>query len=117
MYGRWGFQMGSELTDAGWRFWDTSRTTAEIIVAFYETVYWAAGHMVILGCNCIGHLGAGLMHANRIGDDTSGMEWDRTKKMGVNTLAFRMPQHGTFFAADADCVGITEKIPWNKNRQ
>lgn len=115
--GRWGFEMGSELTDVNWHFWDTSKTTAEIIVAFYKTIYQAAGNMVILGCNCIGHLGAGLMHVNRIGDDTSGVEWDRTRKMGVNTLAFRMPQHGTFFAADADCVGITDKIPWNKNRQ
>ena len=57
------------------------------------------------------------MEANRTGDDTSGMEWERTRKMGVNTLAFRMPQHGTFFGADADCVGITDKIPWEKNRQ
>ena len=37
--------------------------------------------------------------------------------MGVNTLAFRMPQHGAFFDADADCVGITDKIPWDKNAQ
>ncbi len=37
--------------------------------------------------------------------------------MGVNTLAFRMPQHNTFFAVDADCVGLTDRIPWEKNRQ
>lgn len=57
------------------------------------------------------------MHLNRIGDDTSGMEWERTRKMGINTLAFRMPQQGAFFGADADCVGITGEIPWEKNRQ
>jgi alpha-galactosidase len=37
--------------------------------------------------------------------------------MGVNTLAFRMPQHGAFFAADADCVGLTNAVPWEFNRQ
>lgn len=117
IFGRWGFEMGSDLTDNGWHFHDTSRTTAEIIVAFYEAIYKAAGDMIILGCNCIGHLGAGLMHVNRIGDDTSGVEWERTRKMGVNTLAFRLPQHEAFFAVDADCVGITESIHWDKNRQ
>jgi alpha-galactosidase len=35
----------------------------------------------------------------------------------VNTLAFRMPQHNAFFAADADCVGLTEAVPWHLNRQ
>ena len=73
--------------------------------------------VLILGCNCIGHLGAGLMQGNRTGDDTSGVEWERTRKMGINTLAFRMLQQGTFYGADADCVGITEHIDWNKNRQ
>ena len=37
--------------------------------------------------------------------------------MGVNTLAFRGVQHGTFYAADCDCVGLTVKVPWTKNRQ
>ena len=57
------------------------------------------------------------MHLNRTGDDTSGVEWKRTRKMGVNTLAFRLPQHRAFFDMDADCVGITGKIGWNKNSQ
>jgi alpha-galactosidase len=37
--------------------------------------------------------------------------------MGVNTLGFRMPQHGTFFSHDADCVGITADVPWELNRE
>jgi alpha-galactosidase len=37
--------------------------------------------------------------------------------MGINTLAFRMPQHDTFFAVDADCVGLTNEVPWELNRQ
>ena len=56
---------------------------------------------------------------SRIGDDVSGRDWDRTRRMGVNSLAFRAPQHGTFFAADADCVGLisAEEIPWKYNGQ
>ena len=118
LFGFWGFDMGSRLTTPGWRFRDSSRTSAEIITGFYRAIHEAAaGDALILGCNCIGHLGAGFMEANRTGDDTSGTEWARTRKMGINTLAFRMPQHGSFFSADADCVGITEKVPWEKNRQ
>ena len=45
------------------------------------------------------------------------MEWERTKTMGINTLAFRMCQHGAFYACDADCVGITRQIPWDINRK
>ena len=37
--------------------------------------------------------------------------------MGVNTLAFRMPQHDAFFAVDADCVGLTNDVAWEKNAQ
>ena len=37
--------------------------------------------------------------------------------MGINTLAFRLPQHGTFFASDADCTAHTEKTPWEFDRQ
>ena len=117
IFGMWGFEMGTDLTKDKWRFKDTSRTTAEIITDCYRAIRDAAGDMLILGCNCIGHLGAGLMEANRTGDDTSGIEWERTRKMGINTLAFRMPQHGAFFAADADCAALTDKIPWEKSRQ
>jgi alpha-galactosidase len=52
-----------------------------------------------------------------VGDDTSGKEWARTRKMGVNTLGFRMIQHNNFYAADGDCVGLTKDVPWEKNRQ
>ncbi|PYT32182.1 MAG: hypothetical protein DMG58_10690 [Acidobacteria bacterium] len=43
---------------------------------------------------------------------TSGRDWNRTRRMGVNTLAFRGVQHGAFFATDADCVGIMAAVPW-----
>jgi len=115
--GRWGFAMGPGLTDRGWHFHDRSRTTAEIVLDLYRAIRRAAGDAAVLGCNTIGHLAAGLEEAQRIGDDTSGREWSRTRKMGVNTLAFRLPQHNTFFAADPDCVPVTREIPWELTRQ
>jgi len=115
--GRWGFQMTSDLTNDGWRFADVSKTTAEVIVDLYRTIRDAIPGAVIIGCNTVGHLAAGLFELQRTGDDTSGREWARTRKMGVNTLAFRMPQHDTFFAVDADCVGLTTDIPWALNAQ
>jgi alpha-galactosidase len=115
--GRWGFEMGPDLTDRGWHFQDRGRTTAEIILDVYRAIRQGAGDAVLIGCNTIGHLAAGLVEAQRIGDDTSGREWSRTRKMGVNTLAFRMAQHNTFFAADADCVPVTRSVPWSLTKQ
>ncbi|MCX6620531.1 MAG: hypothetical protein NTY38_05550, partial [Acidobacteria bacterium] len=40
--GRWGFQMGATLTDWGWHFQDRTRTTAEILLAFYKALREAA---------------------------------------------------------------------------
>ncbi len=115
-----GSQMGDEVTADGWAFTDRTRTTAEIIIDFYRSIREAAGDdAVVIGCTTMGHLSAGIFEISRTGDDTSGKEWDRVRKMGVNTLAFRMPQNNTFFAVDADCVGQTKTsaIPWEKNRQ
>jgi alpha-galactosidase len=108
---RWGFEMTEDLSGSACHFADRSRTTAEIVLALYTAIRHAAGEALLIGCNTIGHLGAGLFELQRIGDDTSGREWPRTRKMGINTLAFRLPQHGTFFAADADCVPMTAAIP------
>ena len=74
--------------------------------------------MYIIGCNTVSHLCAGLVEINRIGNDTSGMQWNTTRANGVNTLAFRMCQNNTFYKIDADCVGLMEKnIDWRLNRQ
>jgi alpha-galactosidase len=117
LMGRWGFEMGPDLTERGWHFQDRGKTTAEVILDLYRTIRKNAGDAALIGCNTIGHLAAGLVEAQRIGDDTSGTEWSRTRKMGVNTLAFRMAQHNTFFAADADCVPVTRAIPWSLTKQ
>ena len=119
VFGHWGGKMLTEMTEDGWHFADRTRTSAEIILDLYQAVLEAARpyDMLILGCNTIGHLGAGLMHMNRTGDDTSGLMWERSLRFGVNTLAFRMPQHGAFYDTDADCMGITKGIDWALNRQ
>ncbi|HEY1218426.1 MAG: hypothetical protein ABSE42_04810 [Bryobacteraceae bacterium] len=117
LFGRWGFEMTDDMSGSECRFADRSHTTAEIVTAFYRAIRHAAGDMPLIGCNTIGHLAAGVFDLQRIGDDTSGREWARTRKMGINTLAFRLPQHGTFFAADADCVPVTAAIPLRLTEQ
>jgi len=114
---RWGFQMGAELTADGWHFADRSKTSAEIVLHFYRAMREAVGSTVLLGCNTVGHLGAGIFEAQRIGDDTSGRDWNRTRKMGVNALGFRLPQHRAFFLTDPDCVPVTQAVPFEMTRQ
>lgn len=116
IFGKWGFQMDDSIEEC--IFHDRTRTTAEIIKDMYAAMRSAAGDEVLLmGCNVFGHLATGYIDIQRTGDDTSGKDWERTKKYGVNTLAFRMGQHRSFFFVDADCVGITNAISWNKNRE
>jgi alpha-galactosidase len=118
LLGQWGFEMSARPTQPGWSFHDRSRTNAEIVSDLYRAIRIAAGEpMQIIGCNTIGHLGAGIFDMQRTGDDNSGKLWERTRRMGVNTLAFRLPQHESFFVLDADCVPITQGIPWEKTRQ
>lgn len=117
-FGKWGFAMQPFVTHDGWHFYDRGKTSAEILVQMYRTILEAAQPYgtLILGCNTVGHLAAGLEHMQRTGDDTSGLLWERTFRMGTNALAFRMPQHRTFFDCDADCLGVTGEIPWSYNR-
>jgi alpha-galactosidase len=118
LLGQWGFEMGAEPTAPGWSLHDRTRTNAEVIHDLYQGIRSRCGQQrLILGCNTVGHLGQGIFDVQRTGDDTSGRIWERTRRMGVNTLAFRLPQHGSFFVQDADCVGISPAIPWKLNLQ
>jgi len=118
LFGRWGVAMGAALTKDGWTFAEgPARTTAELLNELYQTIRAAAGAALVIGCNTVSHLSAGRFEMCRIGDDTSGTEWARTRRMGVNTLAFRGVQHGALYAADPDCVGVTTAVPWALNRQ
>ena len=118
LLGQWGFEMGPQPTLPGWSLHDRSRTNAEVISELYAMLRQEAGERVLLdGCNTVGHLGQGIFDLQRTGDDTSGRQWERTRRMGVNTLAFRLPQNGTFYTVDADLVGITAAVPWELNQQ
>jgi alpha-galactosidase len=117
LFGAWGSEMGPSVTTSGWHFNDRSQTNAEIVLSLYRSLRETAGEQtLVIGCNTIGHLAAGLFEANRTGDDVSGRTWERTRRMGVNTLAFRLPQNRAFFIVDADCVPITKFIDWEKTR-
>jgi alpha-galactosidase len=118
IFGRWGFQMGTALTRDGWTFREgPRRTSAEVIGELYSTIREAAGDVPVIGCNTVSHLSAGVFELCRAGDDTSGTEWARTRKMGVNTLAFRGVQQGAFYVADPDCVPVASAVSWNLTRQ
>lgn len=96
------------ITDDGWHFDDRSLTNAQIIKNLYSTIQDAAGDMMVIGCNTYNHLSAGIHQIQRSGLDTSGYAWEKTRRMGINSLAFRLPQNGTFFITDPDCAAITE---------
>lgn len=119
LFGNFGFDMNGKITVfENWSFYDRSKTSAEIVLDFYRLLREEAGEMLLLGCDTVSHLCAGLVEINRIGDDTSGRVWGRTRAIGVNSLAFRLCQNGSFYAADADCVGVLEQnIDWKLNKQ
>jgi alpha-galactosidase len=117
LLGEWGFRMKSDVNSLANTFSDRSKTTAEIVLDLYRTIAEASDSSLLIGCNTISHLAAGLFEIQRTGDDTSGKSWERTRYMGVNTMAFRMAQHNTFYSHDADCIGITKDVPWELNKQ
>lgn len=104
--------------DRAWR--DDTRTTAEVLRDLYRAMKRAVGDdVVIIGCNALNHLAAGVFELQRAGNDTSGMDWWQTRSNGVNALAMRSIQDGAFFKIDADCVGLASEgaVPWRLNRQ
>lgn len=119
LLGGWGKELDPKINECGnEHFYDRTKTNAEIVLDLYRLIKDACGDMLIIGCNTVSHLCAGLVQINRIGNDTSGREWAPTKENGVNTLSFRLAQNEAFYMCDADCVGILEdNIPWEKNRQ
>jgi alpha-galactosidase len=104
---RWGYSFGPFPSESAPPLADDACTTAEAFGRLYRAVRHGAQDVVVVGCNAVGHLAAGLVEAQRTGDDTSGQVWGRTRRMGVNTLAFRLAQHRAFFAVDPDCAPIT----------
>ena len=118
LFGRWGSEMRGQVTRPGWHFHHKSRTNAEIVHDLYQAIRAAAGeHTTILGCNSVGHIAAGIFESQRIGDDTSGHDWERTRRYGVNTLSHRIAQHHTFSHIDPDIVAMTLAVDWKKTSQ
>ena len=117
LFGVYGHELNGTVNPIGnWAFFDRTKTTAEIVSELYRVIREAAGDMVIIGCNTVSHLCAGLCEVNRVGDDTSGKYWTRTRVLGVNSLAFRLMQNRAFYMVDADCVGILgHNLPWHLN--
>jgi len=117
----WGYELGASPVKKPLPRWnDRTRTTAEVVRSLYGVMREAAGdRMCIIGCNAIDHFAAGLFELQRTGDDTSGREWERTRKMGPNTLGMRAIHNGTFYQCDGDCVGLVKAgdVPWHLNRQ
>lgn len=117
----WGRAMGDVCIPDGTTNWrDCSRTTCEVMKDLYGAMREAAGDdVIIIGCNALNHLAAGLFELQRIGDDTSGREWNRTRDMGINAIGMRSIQDRTFFVVDADCCGLAARgaVPWDKNSQ
>lgn len=117
IFGLWGNQMDLRYQSQPLHFWDRTKTTAQILNNFYDVIHEAAGNALVMGCNTVSHLSAGIFDLMRVGDDTSGYDFNRTRRTGVNSLAFRLPQNRSFYQCDADCVGITKQIAWEENRQ
>jgi len=118
LFGRWGFEMGPQVTIPGWRLQDRTRTNAEIVRDQYQAIEKAREKIALSWvATPWGHLAAGIFESQRIGDDTSGREWARKRRYGVNTLAPRIAQNRTFFQADPDCAAITRNLDWRLARQ
>ena len=118
--GLYGSEMGDRVFHSDMKWQDDTRTSAEVMLDLHRTMRAAAGDdIVVVGCNALNHLVAGIFDMQRTGCDTGGWKWEQTRQNGVNTLAMRAIQDRVFFAVDADCAGLAREgaIRWAKNRQ
>lgn len=95
-------------------FFDRSKTTAQLMTDVYAAVKRGAGESVVIGCNTINHLAAGIHEAQRSGDDTSGRSYEWTRRNGIHSM-MRLPQNYTFFQVDPDCAPFTPRVPAEVN--
>ncbi len=91
------------------RFYDKTKTNAQILKELYMLIQQAAGDTLIMGCNTINHLAAGVHQIQRSGNDTSGRHFEFTRRYGVHSMV-RAPQNNAFFKTDPDCAAFTEKV-------
>ena len=95
-------------------FYDRSLTNATIIKRLYKTIQSAAGEGIVIGCNTVNHLVAGIHAAQRSGHDTSGRSYEITRAAGGAAM-LRLPQNNTFFNLDPDCAAFTNRVPTEPN--
>lgn len=90
-------------------FYDKTKTNAQIIKEFYQLIQDSAGDTLIMGCNTVNHLAAGIHQIQRSGNDTSGRHFEFTRRYGVHSM-MRLPQNNAFFKTDPDCAAFTQKV-------
>lgn len=90
-------------------FYDKTKTNAQIVKDFYTLIQQAAGNTLVMGCNTVNHLAAGIHQIQRSGNDTSGRHFEFTRRYGVHSM-MRAPQNNAFFKTDPDCAAFTEKV-------
>ena len=90
-------------------FYDKTKTNAQIMKEFYTLIQQSAGNTIIMGCNTINHLAAGIHQVQRSGNDTSGRHFENTRRYGVHSM-MRAPQNNAFFRTDPDCAAFTDKV-------
>ena len=112
-FGRWGFQMRDGVTADGWSFADTARTSAEIIRDLYAAIRAAAGEALIIGCNTMGHLSAGLHEVQRTGDDKVFTPMEMVGGPSTRRLKIGL-QIKTFQGKDPDSEVATEAAAWGE---
>ena len=94
--------------------YDKHHPTAYTVRELYRRIERAAGGADVIGCSTYGHLAAGIHAIQRVGGDTSGRNFEITRKDGIGTFA-RLPQNGTLFSHDPDCAAFTARVPHKEN--
>ena len=90
-------------------FSDNTKTTATIIKNLYKAIQRGAGDAEVIACNTISHLTAGIHSVYRVGNDTSGRNFEWTRRNGVNSV-MRLPLNDAFYNVDPDCAAFTEQV-------
>lgn len=100
---------GGNYRNPSGAFYDKTLTNAQIVKNLYKQIQKSAGNSMVLGCNTIGHLSAGIHQLQRVGNDTSGRSFEWTRRYGIHSM-MRLPQNGNFFTVDPDCAAFTSMV-------
>jgi alpha-galactosidase len=99
-------------------FYDTARTTAEVLGKLYADIHDACGTgITVAGSGTVGHLACGHVHLQRLARSMGYVTWEATRSGPLGALAFRGFHHGALYAAEASPVRLDTGIPWSLNEQ